>query len=300
VTAWLMRPAPPPNPMDAMRSPLAGRWQASLADARGTKADCILDVQALGQAQFTDSCPAPYTGSKGNVGATKDGAYNPQLFVPGKDSGTFMMQASAIPYTTGSFRLDGRNSLILHFADGKEIAWRRIAQDAPLRNDAENILPKEASWPVEGVPAIAERAIKYARTHWQPDAILMSAKLTLEQQAGGMGGLTTPAGTVTVQFELYSPATQQGLSLTPSSVAGALFPLGVIDRDARLAIPANFLDLPQAWAALQARGLRGKQLKEAQLENWQNGTSYGSARLAGVEWMLDSALDERGVVPAAR
>ena len=115
-----------------------------------------------------------------------------------------------------------------------------------------------------------------------------------------MGGLPTAAGTVSVQFELYSPATQQGLSLTPGSAAGALFPLGVIDRDAKLAIPANFLDLPQAWEALQARGLRGKQLKEAQLENWQNGTSYGSARLAGVEWMLDSALDERGVVPAAR
>ena len=300
VTAWLMRPSPPPNPMDAMRSPLAGRWEASLADARGTKADCILDVQALGQAQFTDSCPAPYTGSKGNVGATKDSTYNPQLFVQGKDSGTFMMQASGMPYTTGTFRLDGSNSLTLHFADGKEIAWRRISQDAPLHNDAEDILPKRASWPVEGVPAIVERAIKYARTHWQPDAVLMSAKLTLEAQAGGMGGLTTPAGTVSVQFELYSPATQQGLSLTPGSAAGALFPLGVIDRDARLAIPANFLDLPQAWATLQARGLRGKQLKEAQLENWQNGTSYGSARLAGVEWMLDSALDERGVVSAVR
>ena len=300
VTAWLMRPSPPPNPMDAMRSPLAGRWQASLADARGTKEDCVLDVQDLGQAQFTDSCPAPYTGNKGNIGATKDSTYNPQLFVKGKDTGTFMMQAGSIPYTTGTFRLDGRNSLILHFADGKEISWRRIAQDAPLHNDVDSILPKEASWPVAGVPAIAERAIKYARGHWQPDAVLMSAKLTLEPQAGGMGGLPTAAGTVTVQFELYSPATQQGLSLTPGSAASAMFPLGAVDRDARQAIPADFLDLPQAWAALQARGLRGKQLKEAQLEDWQNGTSYGSARLAGLEWVLDSALDERGWVPAAR
>ena len=300
VTAWLMRPSPPPNPMDAMRSPLAGRWETSLADGRGGKADCILDIQGLGQTQFSDSCPAPYTGSKGNVGATKDSTYNPQLFVQGKDSGTFMMQGGPAPYTTGTFRFDGRDSLTLHFASGKEISWRRISQDAPLHIDSDDILPKEAQWPLAGVPAIAARAVKYARTHWQPDALLMLAKITLGPQMGGMGGLSTPAGTVSVQFELYSPATQQGLSLTPNSAAGAMFPLGAVDRDPRRALPANFLDLPQAWSALQARGLKGKELKEAQLENWQNGTSYGSANLGGVEWMLDSALGERGVVPAAR
>jgi len=299
VTAWLMRPSPP-DPMAALRSPMAGRWQSSLPDARGASAECVLDVQELGQAQFSDSCPAPYTGVKTSVIVAKDGTYNPQLFAPGKDSGTFIMQGGSMPFITGSFRIEGRNGLSLHFAGRNEISWRRIAQDKPLHNDEDDILPKEAKWPLADVPAIAERAVKYARAHWQPDAVLMSLKLSLEPQGSAMGGLVTAAGTVSLQFELYSPSTQQGLSLMPASAAGAMFRLGAIDRDARRALPANFLDLPQAWAALQARGMRGKELKEAQLENWQNGTSYGDANLGGVEWMLDSALGERGVVQAAR
>jgi len=45
--------------------------------------------------------------------------------------------------------------------------------------------------------------------------------------------------------------------------------------------------------------MRGKQIKSAELENWANGTSYGSAQLSGVEWMIDSSLGERGTVRAA-
>ena len=78
-----------------------------------------------------------------------------------------------------------------------------------------------------------------------------------------------------------------------------MYPMGVVDRSPERALPATFLDLPDAVAALQARGMRAKQIKEAQLENWAPGTTSGRAQLGGIEWMIDSALDERFTVPAA-
>ena len=61
-----------------------------------------------------------------------------------------------------------------------------------------------------------------------------------------------------------------------------------------------FVDLPAAVEILKARGMRAKQIYAAQLENWGRGTSYGSARLGGLAWMIDSQLSERFVVPATK
>jgi hypothetical protein len=298
LTAWLMRPGPPPNPMDAMRSPMAGRWQAELADARGRKQPCVLDVQDLGQARFTDTCPLPLMGTRGTFSVTKDGTYASQLFTTGKDTGSFMFLGGSIHGMTGVFRLEGRNRLMTHDGQRGEVTWARIAADTPLHDASADILPTQPDWPLKDVPAIAGRAIAYARSHWQDDALLMNLKAEMVANSAA-GDVMTPAGGLTVSFEFYSPSTQQGMSLTPNSPGGAIFALGAIDRNPQHALPANFLDLPQAVAALQARGMRGKQIKLAELENWQAGTSYGSARLSGVEWMIDSSLDERGTVQAA-
>ena len=51
---------------------------------------------------------------------------------------------------------------------------------------------------------------------------------------------------------------------------------------------------------LRQRGMRAKQIKAAELRNWSNGSSAGGVDLNGVEWMIDSALDERGTVQAGR
>jgi hypothetical protein len=44
--------------------------------------------------------------------------------------------------------------------------------------------------------------------------------------------------------------------------------------------------------------MRAKQIHEAQIQDWGRGTSAGDTRMQGVEWMIDSQLDERFVVPA--
>jgi TIR domain len=298
LTAWLMRPAPPPNPMDAIRSPIAGRWQAEIADAQGRKPPCVLDVQELGQTMFGDTCPLPLTGTRGTFLIAKDGTYAPQLFRVGKDTGSFMFLGGSIHGMVGVIRLEGRNRLVTNDAQRGEVTWSRIAADTPLHDASADILPVKPDWPLKDVPAIAARALAYARLHWQADAVLMDFKAELSENAVG-SGIITPAGGLTVTFEFYSPSTQNGMWLMPNSPAGAMSSMGAVDRNPQRALPASFLDLPQAVATLQARGMRGKQIKMAELENWQAGTSYGSARLSGVEWMIDSSLDERGTVQAA-
>jgi hypothetical protein len=44
--------------------------------------------------------------------------------------------------------------------------------------------------------------------------------------------------------------------------------------------------------------MRAKQIHEAQIQDWGRETTAGNAQMHGVEWMIDSQLDERFVVPA--
>ncbi len=63
-------------------------------------------------------------------------------------------------------------------------------------------------------------------------------------------------------------------------------------------MPAHFVDLPQAFQTVRSLGMRANVPSEAQLQVWSQGTSYGSARLGGLQWMIDSALNERYVASA--
>jgi hypothetical protein len=299
LTAWLMRPAPPPNPMDAIRSPIAGRWQAELADAHGRKQACVLDVQDLGQTMFSDSCPSPLMGAEGSLMSSKDGVWAPQLFNRGKDTGTFLFQGGSLNGLVGSFRVEGKNALVTRDSQRGEVAWTRIKADGPLHNALDDVFPFELDWPVKDVPSIAGRALAYARSHWQSDTVLMSLKLELQENNSSFGVQAhTPAGGLQISFTFYSPSTQRGLALRPRFTGASVYESTGVDQDERRALPASFVDLPQAAAALLSR-MRGKQIKSAELENWAAGTSYGSAQLSGVEWMIDSSLGERGTVRAA-
>jgi hypothetical protein len=298
-TAWLMRPTAPPDPMELMRSPMAGRWQATLADAQGRKQACILDVQDLGQSMFSDSCPSPLMGAEGTITANKEGTLAPALFVRGKDTGTFMFMGGSLHGMVGSYRLQGKNTLLTHDTQRGEVTWTRIKAEGTLHNALNDLFPFELDWPVKDVPGIAGRAVAYARSHWQPDAVLMSVKFELQENNASFGvQARTPAGALQVTLTLYSASTQRELSLRPRFIGASVYEMTGVDRDARRALPATFVDLPQAAAALLPR-MRGKQIKSAELENWAAGTSYGSAQLSGVEWMIDSSLGERGTVRAA-
>ena len=299
LAAWLMRPAPPPNPMDAIRSPMSGRWQADLTDTKGRKQTCVLDVQELGQAAFSDACPSPLMGAAGSILIAKDGTWAPQFFNRGTDGGTYLFQGGTVHGLAGSFRLQGKSTLVTHDSQRGEIAWTRIKADAPLHKALDDLFAFQLDWPVKDVPGIASRGLAYARSHWEADAVLMSIKFELQEGNASFGvQAQTPAGALQVTLGFYSPGTQKGLQLRPRFTGAEVYESTGVDQDPRRALPANFVDLPQAAAALLQK-MRGKQIKSAELENWAAGTSYGSAQLSGVEWMIDSSLGERGTVRAA-
>ena len=56
-----------------------------------------------------------------------------------------------------------------------------------------------------------------------------------------------------------------------------MFPMGVIDRNGEGPLPDDFLDLPKAVDMLKAHGMRARQIYEAQLQDWGQGTTAGGS-----------------------
>jgi hypothetical protein len=88
------------------------------------------------------------------------------------------------------------------------------------------------------------------------------------------------------------------LTYIPNSPASELVPGGSADPNDERAMPATFMDLPEAVAKLRAKGLRGKQIKSVHIEKYERGSCAGSLGLFGPEWVIDSARDERSTVLA--
>jgi uncharacterized protein (DUF2141 family) len=278
------------------KNPVAGRWQAEIASPVGLQ-QCVMEIGDTGQIAYGDSCPMPLTGQQATITTVPNGAYAPNLFVTGKDSGTFMiMGGTGISGMVGAFRIEGSKHLETRIAPGADIEWTRNSSQAPMRSAAASqVLPGQVSWPVSGVPAIAQRALTYVRTKWQPDAFLTSIQMELTTS---LANAQSPAGGVMVQLNFYSPGQQQTLALMPNSPASELVPGSSADPNDERAMPANFMDLPDAVAKLRAKGLRGKQIKAVHIENYGRGSYAGSVGLFGPEWVIDTALDERGAVLA--
>ncbi len=250
----------------------------------------------MGQLAYGDSCPMPLMGQKATITTVPNGTYAPNLFVTGKDSGTFMIMGGSISGMVGAFRVEGSKHMTTRTAPGADIEWTRSSSAAPMRSAAASqVLPGQVQWPVGDVPAIAQRAVAYVRAKWQPDAFLTSIQMEL---GAGLSNAQSPAGGVLVQLNFYSPGQQQTLSFMPNSPAGELTPGSSADPNDQRALPASFMDLPDAVAKLRAKGLRGKQIKTAHLENYGRGSYAGDVGLYGPEWVIDSALDERGAVLA--
>jgi len=292
VVALLMRPSLP----GPEKNPLLGRWEAKIPDGKGGTADCILDVNATSQAIYTDTCPTPLMGARQTLMVMKDNTLAPSLYKSG-DSGTFSFIGGGPSGYVAAYKFGFFGGLTTRDNPFGQVSWSKISSDQPLKSGMDNIVASPA-WPLTDMPGIARRSREYVRAKWQADAQLMSMDVKLlASNQGGVANIQTPQGGVELSMRFYSPGTQQGMSFTPNSIAGALFPLGVIDTYGNGPLPDDFLDLPQAVAQLQGH-MRAKQIHEAQIQDWGRETSAGSARMHGVEWMIDSQLDERFVVPA--
>ena len=287
---------PTTSTQNPTQNPAVGRWQAEISNPAGRRQQCVMEVVATGQISYGDSCPMPLTGQQATITTVPNGTYAPNLYVAGKDSGTFMIMGGSISGMVGAFRVEGRKHMTTRTAPGADIEWTRSSSEAPILSAAASqVLPGQVQWPVGDVPAIAQRAVAYVRTKWQPDAFLTSIQM---DQGAGLSNAQSPAGGVLIQFNFYSPGQQQTLAFMPNSPAGELMPGGSADPNDERALPAGFVDLPEAVAKLRAKGLRGKQIKTVHLENYGRGSYAGNIGLYGPEWVIDSALDERGAVLA--
>jgi hypothetical protein len=291
VVALLMRPSLP----GPEKNPLVGRWEAKIPDGKGGSADCILDVNASSQVVYTDTCPQPLTGARQTLMLIKDNTLAPSLFKPG-DSGTFSFIGGGPAGYVAAYKLGFFGGLTTRDNPFGEVSWSKVSSDQPLKSGMDNIVASPA-WPLGDMPGIARRSRDYVRAKWQADAQLMSMDVKLLTNEGGTANVQTPQGGVSLSMRFYSPSTQQGMDFTPNSTISALYPLGVIDTYGDGPLPDDFLDLPQAVAQLQAN-MRAKQIHEAQIQDWGRETTAGSARMHGVEWMIDSQLGERFVLPA--
>lgn len=281
--------APPKNPA-------AGRWQAEISNPSGQRQQCVMEIGDMGQIAYSDSCPMPLTSQQATITTVPNGTYAPNLYVTGKDSGTFMIMGGGISGMVGAFRVEGKH-MTTRTAPGADIEWTRTSSETPMRSAAASrVLPGQIQWPMNDVPAIADRATAYVRTKWQPDAFLTSIQMELTT---GITNAQSPDGGVLVQFNFYSPGQQQTLTFMPNSPTSELIPGSSADPRDERALPASFMDLPDAVAKLRAKGLRANRIKTAHLENYGRGSYVaGGIGVFGSEWVIDSAFDEEGAVLA--
>jgi hypothetical protein len=296
LVAWMMRPRFP----NTNEAPLAGRWETSIPDGKGGKMDCTADIQKNTLITYSDSCPSPLMGSSGSINTVDQGFYAPSLYRSG-DSGTYMLAGGTANGDIGAYKLGWFGGLTTRDDKFGELHWKKIAQDGPMKSGMDGILPQPASWPLKDMPGVANRSIAYVRSKWLPDAQLMSIDVKLlKSNEAGVINVNTDQGGLELRMGFYSPQTQQGLTFWPMSKGTSLSPSGVIDTNGDKPLPADFVDLPAAVEAIKGNGMRAKQIYEAQLKDWGPDSSAGGTRLHGIEWMIDSTLDERFVVPATK
>jgi len=270
-----------------------------MLDAIGQKHDCVMDVGDTGWTVFSDTCPWPLAGHQVSLQAVKDGVWAPKLFERGRDDGSFTILGGGQAAFAGAFKVDGGNQLITRDAEHGTTTWERTTGSAALKSAIDDIVPQQVDWPLQGVPAIAKKALDYVQSHWQQDARLMSVKVALLGPGdGGIASTRSRMGPVEVQFTFYSPQIRQLLMLQPNSQVG-MFPMGSPNGGIGNAVPLAFLDLPDALKVAQGRGMRGG-IKSGELQNWPAGTQFGDARPNGVEWVIDSDSDERSAVAAVQ
>ena len=67
----------------------------------------------------------PLTGQQATITTVPNGAYAPNLYVIGKDSGTFMIMGGSISGMVGAFRIEGSRHMTTRTAPGADIEWSR-------------------------------------------------------------------------------------------------------------------------------------------------------------------------------
>jgi hypothetical protein len=124
------------------KNPAVGRWQAEISNPGGQRQQCVMEIGDMGQIAYSDSCPMPLTGQQATITTAPNGAYAPNLYATGKDSGTFMIMGGSISGMVGAFRIEGSKHMTSRTAPGADIEWTRSSSGAPMRSAAASaVLP---------------------------------------------------------------------------------------------------------------------------------------------------------------
>jgi hypothetical protein len=147
------------------------------------------------------------------------------------------------------------------------------------------VVPSKADWPPEGVPGMARKVKDNARK-WQPDAVLVAVKAGLLPNTQPGQYIDSPEGKFSLVFTFCSASAQKRITVTPRAPGQEVYEQRGVLCDENAAIPDDFLDLPDAVMEARERGMLSNVPEEAELQNWQPGTSYGGTDLAGLTWVI--------------
>ena len=171
-----------------------------MSNPSGQRQQCVMEIGGTGQIAYGDSCPMPLTGQQATITSVPNGTFAPNLYVNGKDSGTFMIMGGSISGMVGAFRLEGSKHMTTRTAPGADIEWTRSSSETPMRSAAASqVLPGQIQWPMGDVPAIAQRAVAYVRKKWQADAFLTSIQL---ERTSDVSNAQSPEGGVLDRVQL--------------------------------------------------------------------------------------------------
>jgi hypothetical protein len=255
LTAYLMAP----KSIDPT-SPLAGRWQLDGGDS----SDCLLDVQMLGMYTFSDRCGGRLSGLAGNLRTAPDGTYAPtQQFRKGQDDGSFQLQSNANTIQ-GIFQIVrpwfGATRLELTSPQLPAAShWKRVADTAPLANDAAQVLPANVAWPLAEVPALLDRATAYVRAKWQADALLIRFSADVQTQGNAVAANTHSLDgnqDLMVTFRYFSPTTKQSIDFTPNMIGNGIASTNISTETAAHSIANAQQDLPETLTRLGIAQIR--------------------------------------------
>ena len=257
LVASFMKPPGPGNLAKLMKSPLVGRWQATIADESGKKADCVLDVpKGSVMAGFSDTCPAPFGGVQGQLTAQNGvGIFAPDVFKHG-DGGSFAFYGGSAGNLQGAFKVGLFGGLTTRDNRLGQIKWKSVNSSQPLPTTTEGVLSPTAPWPLSNVSGVIARANKLMRQKWTADAVLMEVNV----KPGLSGG-------VDAHLTYYSPSQRHTRTMSPNAASDDLGALYAREMDTRESIPDQVLDLP---AALKQSGYLASDVDGADLE-WTNG-----------------------------
>ena len=62
------------DPSATTKNPAVGRWQAEISSPGGQRQQCLMEIGAMGQIVYSDSCPMPLTGQQATITTAPNGA----------------------------------------------------------------------------------------------------------------------------------------------------------------------------------------------------------------------------------